>query len=136
MKVEDYQIKLFPSAAQVLEALKKGTVTIDINGYCLFGNTGGILSTADHDDPASVNTQRNHCNPDNINHSIVLVGIRYVIDSENEKDIEKKPCLVYQNSWGTDHAFSGYGYILLEKEGPGFGGIFSQKRGLMVQPVM
>ena len=92
--------------------MQKGAVVLRSNGKCLFGYTGGILSSADND-PIRCKVE--------INHEIAIVGIKNVKD----KDGQWKLCLVFQNSWGARHGEAGYGYILIE-EGPGLGGIFSE----------
>ena len=123
MKVKSDQFFSNPSAHTIAQELRNGPVIGYTNGYCQWGYNGGILSSADFDNPEDPLTDTGadyECNASNINHSISIVGIQNVLDPNSGTDV---PCFIIQNSWGTDHGEDGYEYVLIE-DGPGFGGLF------------
>ena len=103
--------------------MQNGAVVLYINAYCEYGYSGGILSSANFDDPSDpyYSTGGYHCNAVDLNHAVAVVGIENVYD---DTDGQWKLCLIIQNSWGTGHGVGGYEYVLIE-DGPGFGGIFT-----------
>ena len=125
MKIEDYEYRMNEDALEIARRLQNGPIIVTLNGRCEWGYSGGILSSADFDgegDDVFVSRRNGgfDCNAVDIGHAVAAVGIKNVLDPT---DNIEKPCLIIQNSWGTDHGEEGFEYILIE-DAPGFGGIF------------